>query len=118
MTSAHAGLSLYTIDPQYDLLPGAITLGGEGGGGSGAPSPSGSDVSLPAVKPPPWSPPSWPEDELRTRQPDLRAAQTQSVRRNVPAIDLAPLIYLRRRPYPPRDVADDDVLQKFDCGIV
>ena len=117
MTMTTARLPLYTIDPQYDLLPGALALGGEGGSGSGAPSPSGSDVSLPAVKPPPWSPPRWPDEELRTRQPDLSCAQSQNVRRH-PRIDLAPLIYLRKRPYPPRDVADDDVLQKFDCGIV
>ncbi|KAJ8473399.1 hypothetical protein ONZ51_g7882 [Trametes cubensis] len=77
-----------------------------------------SDVRLPALKPPPWSPPRWPEDELATRQPDLHGAQSVSLRRNGPSIDLAPLIYLRKRPYPPRDTADDDILQKFDCGIV
>ncbi|KAI8993968.1 hypothetical protein BD414DRAFT_268926 [Trametes punicea] len=75
-----------------------------------------SDVRLPALKPPPWSPPRWLEEELATRQPDLNGAQSANLRRN-PTIDLAPLIYLRKRPYPPRDVADDDILQKFDCGI-
>ncbi|RPD78636.1 hypothetical protein L226DRAFT_543897 [Lentinus tigrinus ALCF2SS1-7] len=96
----HARLPLYKID--QDNLP--------------PPHPR-ADVQLPALKPPPWSPPRWLEDELATRQPDLNGAQSQRLRRN-PTIDLAPLIYLRKRPYPPRDVADDDILQKFDCGIV
>ncbi|KAI0743985.1 Gti1/Pac2 family-domain-containing protein [Daedaleopsis nitida] len=83
------------------------------------PSPrTAANLHLPALKPPPWSPPRWLEDELATRQPDLNCAQSLSVRRTPTTIDLAPLIYLRKRPYPPRDVADDDVLQKFDCGIV
>ena len=94
-------LPLYKIDQDMNLPP---------------PHPR-ADVHLPALKPPPWSPPRWLEDELATRQPDLNAAQSQRLRRN-PTIDLAPLIYLRKRPYPPRDVADDDILQKFDCGIV
>ncbi|KAI0368289.1 hypothetical protein BV20DRAFT_1037142 [Pilatotrama ljubarskyi] len=76
-----------------------------------------SDIRLPVLKPPPWTPPRWLEDELATRQPDLNAAQSKNLRRKH-TIDLAPLVYLRKRPYPPRDVADDDVLQKFDCGIV
>ncbi|RDX54921.1 hypothetical protein OH76DRAFT_849617 [Lentinus brumalis] len=97
---AHARVPLYKID--QDNLP--------------LPHPR-ADVRLPALKPPPWSPPRWLEDELATRQPDLNGAQSQRLRRNH-AIDLAPLIYLRKRPYPPRDVADDDILQKFDCGIV
>ena len=98
--ASHARVPLYTID-QLDF-----------------PSPHPPvNVRLPALKPEPWLPPRWLEDELRTRQPDLNCAQSQSLRRNH-AIDLAPLIYLRKRPYPPRDVADDDVLQKFDCGIV
>ncbi|KAI0694990.1 Gti1/Pac2 family-domain-containing protein [Cerioporus squamosus] len=97
---AHARLPLYQID--QDNLP--------------PPHPR-ADVRLPALKPPRWSPPRWLEDELATRQPDLNGAQSQRLRRN-PTIDLAPLIYLRKRPYPPRDVADDDILQKFDCGIV
>ncbi|KAI0759844.1 Gti1/Pac2 family-domain-containing protein [Trametes elegans] len=85
---------------------------------SNLPSPrQAADVRLPALKPPPWSPPRWFEDELATRQPELVRARRASPRRE-PAIDLAPLIYLRKRPYPPRDVADDDILQKFDCGIV
>lgn len=75
------------------------------------------DVHLPALKPPPWSPPRWLEDEIATRQPDLNGAQSQNLRRNH-AIDLAPLIYLRKRPYPPRDVTDDDILQRFDCGVL
>ncbi len=99
-THAHARVPLYKID--QDNLP--------------LPHPR-ADVRLPALKPPPWSPPRWLEDELATRQPDLNGAQSQRLRRNH-AIDLAPLIYLRKRPYPPRDVADDDILQKFDCGIV
>ncbi|KAH9892709.1 Gti1/Pac2 family-domain-containing protein [Cubamyces lactineus] len=95
---------LYTIDIDQGNLP--------------SPHAPSSDVRLPALKPPPWSPPRWPEDELATRQPDLHGAQSVSLRRNGPSIDLAPLIYLRKRPYPPRDTADDDILQKFDCGIV
>ena len=120
LVSTAPRLPLYTIDPQNDSFP------------SSSPSTSASavaaelayppphpptDVRLPALKPPPWSEPPRPEDEFRTRQPDLNCAQSQSLRRNH-TIDLAPLIYLRKRPYPPRNVADDDVLQRFDCGIV
>ncbi|KAL7281510.1 hypothetical protein ACG7TL_004825 [Trametes sanguinea] len=93
---------------------------GQGQGNLPSPSPSPQarpDLRLPALKPPPWCRPPWLEDELAARQPDLHGAQHANLRRNH-TIDLAPLIYLRKRPYPPRDVADDDILQKFDCGIV
>ncbi len=103
--SSHPRMSLYTFD-QGDM-PSSSPLS--------TPSPQ-SDVHLPTLKPPPWSPPRCFEDELATRQPDLNGAQGQRVRRH--AISLAPLIYLRKQPYPPRDVMDDDILQQFDCGIV
>ncbi|TBU64402.1 Gti1/Pac2 family-domain-containing protein [Dichomitus squalens] len=105
-TSSRSRIPLYTIDRGDMLSPPSST-----------PSPQQTDLHLPALKPPPWSPPRWFEDELATRQPDLNCAQSQRLRRNH-TIDLAPLIYLRKHPYPPRDVADDDILQKFDCEIV
>ncbi|KAM5533203.1 hypothetical protein V8D89_013159 [Ganoderma adspersum] len=105
-TSSHSRMSLYTFD-QGDIASSSPLS---------TPSPQ-SDVHLPTLKPPPWSPPRWFEDELATRQPDLNRGQGQRVGRRH-AINLAPLIYLRKQPYPPRDVMDDDILQKFDCGIV
>ena len=114
-TTPTARLPLYTIDQQCDLAARHPHLAATGA--LHPHSPSDAPVHLPALKPPPWSPPRWPDEELRTRQPDLSCAQSQNVRRH-PRIDLAPLIYLRKRPWPPRDVADDDVLQRFDCGVV
>lgn len=106
LATTSSRMSLYTFD-QGDM-PSSSPLS--------TPSPQ-SDVHLPTLKPPPWSPPRWFEDELATRQPDLNRGQGQRVGRRH-AINLAPLIYLRKQPYPPRDVMDDDILQKFDCGIV
>ncbi|KAI0645850.1 Gti1/Pac2 family-domain-containing protein [Trametes meyenii] len=97
--SALARQPLYTID------------------GHNLPSPPHAELHLPALKPEPWEPPRQPADELATRQPELRCAQPRHLRRKH-TIDLAPLIYIRKRPYPPRDVADDDILQRFDCGAL
>ncbi|KAI0633581.1 Gti1/Pac2 family-domain-containing protein [Trametes polyzona] len=78
-----------------------------------------SDVRLPTVKPPPWSAPHWVEEELAARQPDFVCAQLKLKHlRRRQTIDLAPLIYLRARPYPPRDETDDDIIQKFDSGFL
>ena len=104
-SNSRARAPLYTIDASDIPSPPSST-----------PSPQ-AELHLPTLKPPPWNPPRWFEDELATRQPDLSRVQGQRLRKNR-AIDLAPLIYLRKRPYPPRDVADDDILQKFDCGFV
>ncbi|KAI0666010.1 Gti1/Pac2 family-domain-containing protein [Trametes maxima] len=93
---------LYTIDGQNLPSP---------------PRPPPAELHLPALKPEPWEPPRPPADELATRQPDLHCAQSRNLRRKH-TIDLAPLIYIRKRPYPPRDVADDDILQRFDCGAI
>lgn len=74
------------------------------------------DISLPSLKPTPWVRPRRLEDELAARTVVLPCAKADLQRRH--EISLAPLVYLRKQPYPPRDVADDDVLQKFDCGVV
>ncbi|KAL1945933.1 hypothetical protein VTO73DRAFT_1935 [Trametes versicolor] len=92
---------LYTISQQGNLV---------------APHPP-SDIRLPVLKPTPWGKPSWFEGEFAARQPELHRALNKHLRRN-PHINLAPLIYMRKTPYPPRDVADDDILQKFDCEIL
>ncbi len=92
---------LYTITQQGNLV---------------APHPP-SDIRLPVLKPTPWGKPSWFEEEFAARQPELHRALNKHLRRN-PHINLAPLIYMRKTPYPPRDVADDDILQRFDCEIL
>ncbi|KAH9929587.1 Gti1/Pac2 family-domain-containing protein [Epithele typhae] len=117
-TSSFLPRSLYTLDSPPDGGPPVSQLFTLRPPASAMPQGSaGPGIHLPALKPPPWSPPRWPEEELRTRQPDLNCAQSAAMRKNH-AIDLAPLIYLRKRPWPPRDMADDDVLQLFDCEVI
>ncbi|KAI0823434.1 Gti1/Pac2 family-domain-containing protein [Trametes gibbosa] len=101
-----AGPSALPRQPLHTLARGNLVV---------APHPR-SDICLPSLKPTPWGRPRTLEEELAARKVVLPCARADLRRRH--EISLAPLVYLRKQPYPPRDVADDDVLQKFDCGVV
>lgn len=87
-----------------------------------SPSPTGtvstpaSATVLPPLKPPPWPLPS--QTSPTAIAPDRDHAQQTAPRRARAPESLAPLVYLRAIPFPPRHPLDKDALRSFDGGFV
>ncbi|EMD33705.1 hypothetical protein CERSUDRAFT_117781 [Gelatoporia subvermispora B] len=80
-------------------------------------TPPSSAHVLPRLKPEPWPLPSQTSSDTDIAN-NNQAQQTTSRRVRVPAQKLAPLVYLRSIPFPPRHPLDKDALRSFDGGVV